>query len=491
LIYIIPQAGPLNPKAHRKADDGKMTQPHPGYPPRIKDVLTAKAPGGDVEVCGWVRSRRDGKGFSFFDVGDGSCFSGIQAVVPGMLGNYAAELAHAGTGTSVRIRGTLTESQGQGQKYEIAATEVQVYGMAPQDYPLQKKAHSFEYLREIAHLRPRTNSIGAVARLRSSLSYAIHTFFRERGFLYVHTPIITASDAEGAGEMFRVSTLDPENPPRTPDGRVDYARDFFGKQASLTVSGQLEGEAYAMAMGRVYTFGPTFRAENSNTARHLAEFWMIEPEAAFFRLADDMNLAEDFVRHLCAHALEHDWDDLEFFNKRVSPTLLSNLESVAGQEFGRVSYTEAVELLLKSGESFQYPVSWGMDLQSEHERCLTERIFKKPVIVYDYPKEIKAFYMRQNDDGKTVGAMDILVPGIGELVGGSEREEREDVLSARMKECGLDEAKYSWYLDLRKYGGAPHAGFGLGFERLMLFVTGMQNIRDVIPFPRYPGNAEF
>jgi len=469
-----------------------MTQPRsPEYPLRIRDILTAKAPGDSVEVSGWVRSRRDGKGFSFFDVGDGSCFSGIQAVVPGTLGNYAAELAHVGTGTSVRIRGTLTESQGQGQKYEVAATEVFVYGMAPPDYPLQKKAHSFEYLREIAHLRPRTNSIGAVARLRGSLSQAIHKFFGERGFLYVHTPIITASDAEGAGEMFRVSTLDPENPPRTPDGRVDYSRDFFGKQASLTVSGQLEGEAYAMAMGRVYTFGPTFRAENSNTARHLAEFWMIEPEAAFFKLKDDMDLAEEFIRHLCAHALEHDREDLEFFNKRVSPTLLSNLESVAGQEFERVSYTEAVKLLSKSGESFQYPVSWGMDLQSEHERCLTERIFKKPVIVHDYPKEIKAFYMRQNDDGKTVGAMDILVPGIGELVGGSEREDRLDVLSARMKDCGLDAAKYAWYLDLRKYGGAPHAGFGLGFERLLLFVTGMQNIRDVIPFPRYPGNAEF
>jgi asparaginyl-tRNA synthetase len=461
------------------------------YPLRINEILAQSVPGNRVEVCGWVRSRRDGKGFSFLDVSDGSCFSGIQAVVPGTLGNYAGELAHICTGASVRVVGTLAESSGQGQKYEIAATEVEVYGTAPPDYPLQKKAHSFEYLREIAHLRPRTNSIGAVARLRSSLSYAIHSFFNDRGFLYVHTPIITASDAEGAGEMFRVSTLDPENPPRTPDGRVDYSRDFFGRQANLTVSGQLEGEAYAMAMGRVYAFGPTFRAENSNTARHLAEFWMVEPEAAFFKLRDDMNLAEDFIRSLCAHALERNADDLEFFNKRVSPTLLSNLENAASREFARASYTEAIELLSKSGENFRYPVSWGMDLQSEHERCLTERIFKGPLIVYDYPKGIKAFYMRSNDDGKTVGAMDILVPGIGELVGGSEREERADVLAERMKERGLDAEKYSWYLDLRKYGGAPHAGFGLGFERLLLFMTGMQNIRDVVPFPRHPGNAAF
>lgn len=467
-----------------------QTCPH-SYPLRIKDILAQKAAGDAVEVSGWVRSRRDGKGFSFFDLGDGSCLSGIQVVVPGTLGNYAAELAHAGTGTSVKVAGTLAESRGQGQKYEIAATAVSVYGMAPPDYPLQKKAHSFEYLRELAHLRPRTNSIGAVARLRGSLSRAIHAFFGERGFLYVHTPIITASDAEGAGEMFRVSTLDPENPPRTPDGRVDYSRDFFGRPANLTVSGQLEGEAYAMAMGRVYTFGPTFRAENSNTARHLAEFWMIEPEAAFFRLADDMALAEDFVRYLCAHVLEHNMDDLEFFNKRVNPGLLSNLESVANQEFARASYTEAIELLSKSGENFQYPVLWGMDLQSEHERCLTERIFKKPLVVYDYPKDIKAFYMRQNDDGRTVGAMDVLVPGIGELIGGSEREDRAGVLVEKMKERGLDADKYSWYLDLRKYGGAPHSGFGLGFERLLLFVTGMQNIRDVIPFPRYPGNVAF
>ncbi|MDR2579213.1 MAG: asparagine--tRNA ligase [Chitinispirillales bacterium] len=458
---------------------------------RIKDVLTLPSAGAAVEINGWVRTRRDGKGFSFYEVNDGSCLSGIQAVIPGDLANYESELCHVTTGSSVRIRGALVDSPGQGQRYEVRADDVFVYGMAPSDYPLQKKKHSLEYLREIAHLRPRTNTIGAVTRLRNSLSYAVHTFFQERGFCYVHTPIITASDAEGAGEMFRVSTLDVENPPKTEEGRVDYGKDFFGKPANLTVSGQLEGEAYAMAMGRIYTFGPTFRAENSNTARHLAEFWMIEPEAAFFRLADDMNLAEEFVRYLCAYALEHNGEDLKFFNDRVNPSVIANLENTASQRFERISYTEAIERLKASGNNFQYPVLWGMDIQSEHERYLTEVIFKKPVIVHDYPKEIKAFYMRQNDDGKTVGAMDVLVPGIGELVGGSEREERADVLVSRIRECGLDDSKYWWYLDLRRYGGAPHAGFGLGFERFMLFATGLQNIRDVIPFPRYPGNAEF
>jgi asparaginyl-tRNA synthetase len=458
---------------------------------RINEILALPNAGAAVEINGWVRTRRDGKGFSFFEVNDGSCFSGIQVVVPGALDNYDSELIHVNTGGSVRVRGTLADSPGQGQKYEVQASEVFVYGMAPPDYPLQKKRHSLEYLREIAHLRPRTNTIGAVARLRNSLSYAVHTFFQERGFLYVHTPIITASDCEGAGEMFRVSTLDPDDLPKTADGRVDYGKDFFGKPANLTVSGQLEGEAYAMAMGRVYTFGPTFRAENSNTARHLAGFWMIEPEAAFFRLRDDMDLAEEFIRYLCAYALEHNRDDLEFFNKRVNESVMANVENAASKTFERITYTEAIERLLASGNSFQYPVSWGTDIQSEHERYLTETVFKKPVIVYDYPKEIKAFYMRRNDDGKTVAAMDILVPGIGELVGGSEREEREERLLARLKECGLDGSKYRWYIDLRKYGGAPHAGFGLGFERLLLFVTGLQNIRDVIPFPRYPGNAEF
>ncbi|MCL2183695.1 MAG: asparagine--tRNA ligase [Chitinispirillia bacterium] len=458
---------------------------------RIKDILAQDSAGAEVEISGWVRTRRDGKGFSFFEVNDGSCLSGIQAVVPGTLPNYGSQLAHVNTGSSVRVRGALVDSPGQGQKYELQAAEVFVYGMAPADYPLQKKKHSLEYLREIAHLRPRTNTIGAVARLRNSLSYAVHTFFQERGFFYVHTPIITASDCEGAGEMFRVSTLDIDNPPRTEGGGVDYGKDFFGKPANLTVSGQLEGETYAMAMGRIYTFGPTFRAENSNTARHLAEFWMIEPEAAFFRLNDDMDLAEDFIRCLCKHALDNNKDDLEFFNQRVSPLVIGNIESAASQPFERITYTEAIDKLLSSGNQFQYPVSWGIDIQSEHERYLTEVIFKKPVIVYDYPKEIKAFYMRLNDDNKTVGAMDILVPGIGELVGGSEREDRADVLISRMRDFGLDESKYWWYLDLRKFGGAPHAGFGLGFERMMQFVTGLQNIRDVIPFPRYPGNADF
>ncbi|MDR0306854.1 MAG: asparagine--tRNA ligase [Chitinispirillales bacterium] len=458
---------------------------------RIKEILALQGAGAEVVIDGWVRTRRDGKGFCFYEVNDGSCLSGIQAVIPGTLPDFETLLSRVTTGSSVRVKGVLTESLGKGQKYELQATEVTVYNVAPPDYPLQKKKHSFEYLREIAHLRPRTNTISAVARLRSSLSFAVHTFFQERGFYYVHTPIITTSDAEGAGEMFRVSTLNMEKLPKTEQGHIDFSKDFFGKPASLTVSGQLEGEAYAMAMGRIYTFGPTFRAENSNTSRHLAEFWMIEPEMAFCGLEQDMDLAEEFVRYLCAYVLEHNREDIEFFNSRVNPAVLSNLESVALQGFERISYTEAVERLSSSGHAFEYPVSWGADIQSEHERFLTEHIFKKPVIVYDYPKAIKAFYMRLNDDGRTVRAMDILVPGIGELIGGSEREERMDVLISRIKECGLDERNYWWYLDLRKFGGAPHAGFGLGFERLLLFVTGLQNIREVIPFPRFPGSAEF
>lgn len=458
---------------------------------RIKEILELPNAGAEVEINGWVRTRRDGKGFCFYEINDGSCLCGIQAVIPDTLPNFEAQLSRVTTGSSVYVKGTLVESPGKGQKYEIAASEVSVYNTAPTDYPLQKKKHSFEYLREIAHLRPRTNTIGAVARLRSSLSFAVHTFFQERGFYYVHTPIITTSDAEGAGEMFRVSTLNMKDLPKTEQGEIDYSKDFFGKSANLTVSGQLEAETYAMAMGRVYTFGPTFRAENSNTTRHLAEFWMIEPEMAFCKLEQDMDLAEEFVRYLCAHVLEKNKDDLEFFNSRVNPAVLSNLENVASHGCVRISYTEAVERLTSSGHNFEYPVSWGADIQSEHERYLTEQIFKRPVIVYDYPKAIKAFYMRQNDDNKTVRAMDLLVPGIGELIGGSEREDRLDVLISRIKECGLDEKNYWWYLDLRKYGGAPHAGFGLGFERLLLFVTGLQNIREVIPFPRYPGSAEF
>jgi asparaginyl-tRNA synthetase len=356
---------------------------------------------------------------------------------------------------------------------------------------LCKRKHSFEFLREIAHLRPRTNSIGAVARVRSSLSFAVHTFFQERGFCYVHTPIITTSDAEGAGAMFRVSTLDPEKLPRTEQGAVDFSKDFFGKPASLTVSGQLEGEIYALALGKIYTFGPTFRAENSNTPRHLAEFWMIEPEVAFYRLAEDMDLAEEFVRYLARHVLEKNHDDLSFFNDRIDKELLERVKNIAESPFERLTYTDAMKILEKNNDKFEYKVKWGSDIQSEHERFLTEVTFKKPVIVYDYPKEIKAFYMRLNDDNKTVRAMDVLVPRIGELIGGSEREERHDVLVDKIKALGLDEKTYWWYLDLRKFGSTPHAGFGLGFERLILLVTGMQNIRDVIPFPRFPGNAEF
>ncbi|MCL2688250.1 MAG: asparagine--tRNA ligase [Chitinispirillia bacterium] len=458
---------------------------------RIKEILALPSAGAEVEVDGWVRTRRDGKGFCFYEINDGSCLSGVQAVIPDTLPNFESQLSRVTTGSSVRVLGKLVESPGKGQKYEIAATEVSVYNIAPTDYPLQKKKHSFEYLREIAHLRPRTNTIGAVARLRNSLSFAVHKFFQERGFYYVHTPIITTSDCEGAGEMFKVSTLNMEKLPKTEQGEVDYSKDFFGKPANLTVSGQLEVETYAMAMGRVYTFGPTFRAENSNTTRHLAEFWMIEPEMAFCKLEQDMDLAEEFVRYLCSHVLENNRDDLEFFNSHVNPAVIANLENVASHGCVRISYTEAIERLTSSGHKFEYPVSWGSDIQSEHERYLTEQIFKRPVIVYDYPKTIKAFYMRLNDDNKTVRAMDLLVPGIGELIGGSEREDRLDVLVSRIKECGLDEKNYWWYLDLRKYGGAPHAGFGLGFERLLLFVTGLQNIREVIPFPRYPGSAEF
>jgi asparaginyl-tRNA synthetase len=373
----------------------------------------------------------------------------------------------------------------------VEAQSITLLGAAPPDYPLQKKRHSFEYLREIAHLRPRTNSIGAVSRLRSSLSFAIHTYFQEHGFSYVHTPIITTSDCEGAGAMFRVSTLDPEKLPRTEDNQIDYTKDFFGKPASLTVSGQLEGEIYALALGRIYTFGPTFRAENSNTPRHLAEFWMVEPEVAFFRLQDDMDLAEDFVRYLATYSLDKCSEDIKFFNDRIDNQVIARLENIAKEPFVRLTYTEAIEILEKQNSEFEYKVHWGSDLQSEHERYLTETVFKKPVIVFDYPKEIKAFYMRLNDDNKTVRAMDVLVPRIGELIGGSEREERYDVLLDKIKQQGLKEEDYWWYLELRKYGSTPHAGFGLGFERLLLLATGMQNIRDVIPFPRFPGNAEF
>jgi asparaginyl-tRNA synthetase len=458
---------------------------------RIQVILATATPGDSVRVCGWVRTKRDAKGFSFVEVNDGSCVASLQVIADAALPNYQSEIVRLTTGSAVACEGALVKSPGKGQSCELRAEKITVFSIAPADYPLQKKHHSFEFLREIGHLRPRTNTIGAMARLRNSLSFAIHRFFQERGFVYVHTPVISASDCEGAGEMFRVTTLPLDNVPRDEKGGVDYTKDFFGKKASLTVSGQLEAEIYALALGRVYTFGPTFRAENSNTPRHLAEFWMIEPEAAFFTLEDDMRLAEDFVRYLVRHALDNDKGDLEFFNQRIEPALISSLTSIAENPFERVPYNEAIKILEKVNDTFEFKVSWGSDIQSEHERYLTEKVFGKPVIVYDYPKQIKAFYMKQNDDAKTVRAMDVLVPRIGELIGGSEREDRLDVLRARIAELGLNEKDYWWYLDLRKYGGAPHAGFGLGFERLMLLVTGLQNIREVIPFPRWPGNAEF
>jgi len=458
---------------------------------RIADILKMDKSGTAIRINGWVRTRRDAKGFCFLEVNDGSALANLQVIAPDTLPDYEQVIMKITTGSSVVVEGELRDSPAKGQRFELHATTIEVPGLAPSDYPLQKKKHSFEFLREIAHLRPRTNAIGAVTRVRSSLSYAVHTFFQERGFCYVHTPIITASDCEGAGEMFRVSTLDPEKLPRTETGAVDFTKDFFEKPASLTVSGQLEGEIYAMAMGKIYTFGPTFRAENSNTPRHLAEFWMIEPEVAFNRLAEDMDLAEEFVRYLAKHALEKNYDDLAFFNERVDNEVLSRVKNIAESPFERISYTDAIKILEKNNDKFDYKVKWGSDIQSEHERYLTEVTFGKPVIVHDYPKEIKAFYMRLNDDNKTVRAMDVLVPRIGELIGGSEREERYDVLVDKIRTMGLDEKNYWWYLDLRKYGSTPHAGFGLGFERLILLVTGMQNIRDVIPFPRYPGNAEF
>lgn len=456
----------------------------------IKEILLLPQAGLKVTVNGWVRTRRDAKGFSFLEINDGSCLANLQVIAPQSMTGYQ-DVLKINTGASVTVEGVLKDSPGTKQRFEVEAQAITLLGTAPSDYPLQKKRHSFEYLREIAHLRPRTNSIGAVSRLRSSLSFAIHSYFQEHGFSYVHTPIITTSDCEGAGAMFRVSALDPQNLPRTENNQIDYSKDFFGKPASLTVSGQLEGEIYALALGRIYTFGPTFRAENSNTPRHLAEFWMVEPEVAFFRLQDDMDLAEDFVRYLAGYSLEKCSEDIRFFNDRIDNQVIARLENIAKEPFVRLTYTEAITILEKQNSSFEYSVHWGSDLQSEHERYLTETVFKKPVIVFDYPKEIKAFYMRLNDDNKTVRAMDVLVPRIGELIGGSEREERYDVLLDRIKQQGLKEEDYWWYLELRKYGSTPHAGFGLGFERLLLLATGMQNIRDVIPFPRFPGNAEF
>ena len=459
----------------------------------VKDIyLDKEAFGGKtVTLGGWVRNLRDSKAFGFIDLNDGSCFGGIQVVFEReKIDNYD-EIAGQNVGAALVITGVLELTPGAKQPFELKAAKVEVEGTSTPDYPLQPKRHTVEFLREQAYLRPRTNLFSAVFRVRSEVAYAIHSFFHSRGFVYVHTPIITASDCEGAGEMFRVTTLDMDNPPRLEDGSIDYSQDFFGKSANLTVSGQLEGETYAMAFGNIYTFGPTFRAENSNTARHAAEFWMIEPEIAFADLNDDMQLAWDMIKYIINHVMDNCAQEIEFFNKFVDKTLLERLTALRDADYAKVTYTEAIEILEKSGESFKFPVYWGVDLQTEHERYLTEKVYKKPIFLIDYPKEIKAFYMRQNDDGKTVAAMDLLVPGVGEIIGGSQREERMDVLSARMAELGLSEEDYWWYMNLRKYGGTKHAGFGLGFERIIMYLTGVSNIRDVIPYPRTVGNAEY
>jgi len=447
--------------------------------------------GKDIEISGWIRNNRDQKSFGFIALNDGSHFSTIQVVYEKeQLANYD-EVSHYRVGAAVVIRGMLVETPQAKQPWEIKAREIILAGDCPEDYPIQPKRHTREFLREQAHLRPRTNLFAAVFRVRSLLAYAIHQFFQERGFVYVHSPIITASDAEGAGEMFRVSTLDAKKPPLTDAGEVDFAQDFFGRRSNLTVSGQLEAEIFALALRDVYTFGPTFRAENSNTARHAAEFWMIEPEIAFADINDDMRLAEAMVKYVIKYVLDNAPEEMKFFDEFVEQGLEERLRKLVGQEFARVSYTKAVELLKESQEQFDYPVEWGSDLQTEHERYLTEKVFQSPIFVIDYPRDIKAFYMRQNDDGKTVAAMDLLVPGVGELIGGSQREERLEVLEARIEELGMDKSELWWYLELRKYGGVKHAGFGLGFERLVMYVTGVSNIRDVIPFPRTVKSCEF
>ena len=447
--------------------------------------------GKTVTLGGWARSIRDSKAFGFIDLNDGSCFKGVQVVFEReKIANYD-EIAKQNVGAALVVTGTVVLTPENKQPFEIKATEVLVEGTSTPDYPLQKKRHTVEYLREQAYLRPRTNLFSAVFRVRSEVAYAIHSFFHNRGFVYVHTPLITGSDCEGAGEMFRVTTIDPANPPLKEDGSIDWSQDFFGKSANLTVSGQLEGETYAMAFGNIYTFGPTFRAENSNTARHAAEFWMIEPEIAFADLDDNMALAWDMIKYIINHVMDTCAQELEFFNNFVDKTLLERLTALRDSDYEKVTYTKAVELLKNSGADFKYPVEWGCDLQTEHERYLTEQVFKKPIFVIDYPKEIKSFYMRMNDDGKTVAAMDLLVPGVGEIIGGSQREERIDVLLDRMKECNLNEEDYWWYCNLRRYGGTKHAGYGLGFERIIMYLTGVSNIRDVIPYPRTVGNAEY
>ncbi len=456
---------------------------------KIVTLLDGDAPRERVLVKGWVRTRRDSKDFSFFEINDGSCLRNIQVIVDAGIGNYS-EAKDLGTGAAIAVEGKLVASPGSGQQWEIQADRITVIGTCPADYPLQKKRHSDEFLRTIAHLRPRTNKYGALFRMRSRLAHAIHQFFQDRGFCYIHTPILTASDCEGAGAMFGVTTLDLRNVPKR-DGQVDFSEDFFGKEAKLTVSGQLSGEMFALGLGEIYTFGPTFRAENSNTARHMAEFWMIEPEMAFYDLDADMDLAEEFIRYLVTDALDRCREDLRLFARFVDPALMATLENIAGSAFERLPYDDAIELLRRSSESFEFEPAWGSDLQTEHERYLTERHFKKPVIVYNYPKDIKAFYMRLNDDGRTAAAMDVLVPRIGEIIGGSQREERYDVLRSRINAMGFDEGHYWWYLDSRRFGSAPHSGFGLGFERFLMLVTGVTNIRDVIPFPRTPKHLEF
>ncbi len=461
----------------------------------IADVLSGGVSvGTEVTVQGWVRTRRDSKaGFSFLHVSDGSCFKTLQVVAGNELPNYDSEVLRLGSGCSIAVRGSLAESRGRGQSVEIQASSIHVEGWVddPDTYPISPKRHSFEFLREVAHLRPRTNTFGAVARVRHCLAKAVHDFFDSSGYFWVHTPIITASDTEGAGELFRVSTLDLANHPRDPAGKPDFSKDFFGREAFLTVSGQLNVEAYCLALTNVYTFGPTFRAENSNTSRHLAEFWMIEPETAFASLDDNASLAEALLKHLFNTVLEDRADDMEFFEMRVDSQAVKRLRAVVDQPFERMTYTEAVRVLQEASRKFEFPVEWGADLQSEHERYLTEQHVRRPVIVTNYPKSIKPFYMRLDDGGETVSAMDVLAPGIGEIIGGSQREERLDVLDSRFEECGIDATNYGWYRDLRRYGTVPHAGFGLGFERTISYVTGMANVRDVIPFPRTPGNVDF
>ncbi len=458
---------------------------------RIVEILKSGAVDSDVVVKGWVRTKRGNKNVAFIALNDGSCVANIQVVVD--LQKIAEEqLKPVTTGACLRVDGRLVASPGSGQGVEVQAERIEIYGTAdPESYPLQKKGHSLEFLREIAYLRPRTNTFGAVYRIRHAMAYAIHEFFHKNGFYYFHTPIITASDCEGAGAMFQVTTLDLNDVPRNDEGAVDYAQDFFGKQCSLTVSGQLEGELGALSLGRIYTFGPTFRAENSNTVRHASEFWMIEPEAAFYELEDNMELAEEFLKYLIRYALDNCREDLEFMNKMWDPELIERLKFVVDNDFQRLDYTEGIEILKASGRKFEFPCEWGDDLQSEHERYLVEEHFKRPVILINYPKAIKAFYMKQNDDGRTVRAMDVLFPKIGEIIGGSEREADYDKLSARVRELGMSERELWWYLDTRRWGSAPHSGFGLGFDRLLMFVTGLQNIRDVQPFPRTPQHAEF